>query len=121
MNLQKQLTKMLFCLIFMLFGLLNNSTAQCHYLSISNNGQSELTEIPTNFPVLDFSKATEKQKEDFKTEVEQWKSANPGFERYTFSPTESVSFITITKTDFDAYDDARQNIILANPVFYHLN
>lgn len=109
----------------MILGGFAQVSAQCSYFKIANS-ESTVKQIPSDFPVLDFSAATADDKVKFKITVADWKKKNPGFDEYSFSLIEPVTspipeFITISASDFDSYEKQRQQIILSNPAFYRVN
>lgn len=97
------------------------TNAQCSYLTVSPEKVSSLVQIPSDFPVIDYSNASAEEQNNFNNELKSWKLKNPGFDALTFVPANdgSVGFINIPKSEFEAFSNERKQIIL-NSAFYHL-
>jgi hypothetical protein len=106
---------------FMLTIICMNADAQCRFIQIKPEGDTTLTNLPCDFPVLNFVSASEPEKEAFKLIVSNWKSNNPGFEGLSFFPITTHEYFEISHSDFDNFSSERKSIISAVPFFYKIN
>ncbi len=111
--------KLLFSFFIAFFVLIaNHASAQCSYVSASENNESSVVQLPCDFPVINFEKATDPEKAAFNQEVSAWKLNHPGFESLSFHPEIQKGFILISADSFAAYDQKRKDIVSSFPTFY---
>ena len=75
------------------------------------------TPLPCNFPIVDFSKATENEKNVFNTLVTEFKSNNPGLESISFLPETTQVYFTIPVNVYSSYCAERKVIVNTSPYF----
>lgn len=115
---KNQMTRWVVCSLLLLAGLYpSKASSQCIYLSADNSDQSSFVIIPSDFPVINFEKASVQEKNDFNKLVIDWKNSNHVATDLSFIPSKG-QFINIPKAEFDSFDKSRQEIILAQPTFY---
>ena len=107
--------------VFMLIIMCMNADAQCRFVAIKSEGDRSFTSLPCDFPVLNFTSATEAEREAFKAIVLSWKSNNPGFDSLSFFPLTTHEYFEISQSDFDNFSSERKSIILSVSFFYKIN
>lgn len=108
-----------FVLLFFCFNL-QGVKAQCSFVKLELTGEKTTTILPCNFPMLNFTKATPHEKQEFLTQVANWKIKNKGFDNLTFTPITTQEYFEIEQTVYDSFSDENKAIVAAMPFFYKI-
>lgn len=112
--------KLVFAMVFAMSASFFNLNAQCTFEKTNTENDKQITVLPCNFPMLDFSKATETEKNDFKNLVSIWRLTNKGFDGISFVPETTNEYFQIDASAFALFSEEKKAIVNAMPFYYRV-